>query len=51
MKLESKRKKSEESVRKSDLDYYACCLKAERSRSVFILLDFYLVAFFEGGGG
>jgi hypothetical protein len=30
--LESKRKKSEESVRKSDLDYYACCLKAERAR-------------------
>ena len=34
VKLHGKRKKSEEAVRKSDLDYYACCLKSERSRSV-----------------
>lgn len=32
VKLETKRKKSEEAVRKTDLDYYACCLKAERAR-------------------
>lgn len=32
IKLESKRRKSEDAVRKSDLDYYACCLKAERAR-------------------
>lgn len=32
LKLEAKKKKSEEAVRKSDLDYYACCLKAERAR-------------------
>ena len=35
VKLESKRKKSEEAVRKTDLDYYACCLKAERARWEF----------------
>ncbi len=34
VKLEGKRKKSESAVRKADLDYYACCLKAERTRSV-----------------
>ena len=32
VKLEGKRKKSEEAGRKSDLDYYACCLKSERAR-------------------
>ena len=32
VKLEGKRKKSEEAVSKSDLDYYASCLKAERAR-------------------
>ncbi len=32
VKLEGKRKKSESAVRKADLDYYACCLKAERTR-------------------
>eukprot|EP00094_Tigriopus_californicus_P008881 TCALIF_08562-PA protein Name:"Similar to NOSTRIN Nostrin (Homo sapiens)" AED:0.12 eAED:0.12 QI:0/0.75/0.6/0.8/1/1/5/200/639 len=31
-KLESKRKKSESTVRKSDLDYYTSCLKSERAR-------------------
>jgi ferritin len=32
LKLDGKRKKSEEAVGKSDLDYYAACLKAERAR-------------------
>ena len=32
LKLESKRKKSVEAVRKSDLDYYAASIKAERAR-------------------
>eukprot|EP00095_Tigriopus_kingsejongensis_P000509 maker-scaffold367_size194084-snap-gene-0.48 protein:Tk00509 transcript:maker-scaffold367_size194084-snap-gene-0.48-mRNA-1 annotation:"hypothetical protein DAPPUDRAFT_301481" len=32
LKLDSKRKKSESAVRKSDLDYYTCCLKSERAR-------------------
>ena len=32
VKLEGKRKKSEETLSKSDLDYYASCLKAERAR-------------------
>lgn len=32
IKLDSKRKKSEEAVRKSDLEYYSSCLKAERAR-------------------
>lgn len=32
LKLESRRRKSEDSTRKADLDYYACCLKAERAR-------------------
>ena len=32
VKLHAKRKKSDEAVRKSDLDYYACCLKSERAR-------------------
>ena len=32
LKLESKRKKSESSVRKSDMEYYASCIKTERSR-------------------
>ena len=31
-KLESKRKKSESSVRKGDMEYYASCIKTERSR-------------------
>jgi len=32
VKLESKRKKSESQVRKSDMEYYASCIKTERSR-------------------
>jgi len=32
IKLDTKRKKSEEAVRKCDLDYYSCCIKGERSR-------------------
>ena len=32
LKLEAKRKKSVEAVRKSDLDYYAASIKAERAR-------------------
>ena len=32
VKLEGKRKKSGEQLRKSDLDYYAASLKAERAR-------------------
>ncbi len=32
MKLECKRKKSETSVRKCDMEYYASCIKTERSR-------------------
>jgi hypothetical protein len=32
IKLDSKRKKSEEAVRKCDLEYYSCSLKAERAR-------------------
>ena len=32
VKLQGKRKKSEAAVNKSDLDYYASCLKAERAR-------------------
>ncbi len=32
MKLDTKRKKSEEALRKGDLDYYSCCLKSERAR-------------------
>ena len=32
MKLDSKRKKSEGSVRKGDMEYYASCIKTERSR-------------------
>lgn len=32
LKLDSKRKKSEDAVAKSDLDYYAACLKTERAR-------------------
>lgn len=32
IKLDSKRKKSEEAVRKYDLDYYSCCIKSERAR-------------------
>ena len=32
VKLENKRKKSVELVRKSDLDYYSACIKAERAR-------------------
>ena len=31
-KLQTKRRKSEESVRKTDLEYYSACLKAERAR-------------------
>ncbi len=38
LKLDSKRRKSEEAVAKSDLDYYAACLKAERARYVLITL-------------
>jgi hypothetical protein len=32
LKLETKRKKSETGVRKSDMEYYASCIKTERSR-------------------
>ena len=32
IKLDSKRKKSEEAVRKCDLEYYSCTLKSERAR-------------------
>jgi len=32
IKLDTKRKKSEEAVRKCDLDYYSCCIKSERAR-------------------
>merc|ERR1719402_431064 len=32
VKLENKRKKSEGTVRKSDMEYYGSCIKAERSR-------------------
>merc|ERR1719481_1774738 len=32
LKLQTKRKKSETAVRKSDMEYYASCIKAERSR-------------------
>lgn len=32
IKLQTKRKKSETAVRKSDMEYYAACIKAERSR-------------------
>ena len=32
IKLDSKRKKSEEAVRKCDLEYYSCTIKAERAR-------------------
>ena len=37
VKLESKRKKSESQVRKSDMEYYASCIKTERSRWVPIM--------------
>jgi len=32
IKLQAKRKKSETAVRKSDMEYYAACIKTERSR-------------------
>lgn len=32
IKLDSKRKKSEEAVRKCDLEYYSSCIKSERAR-------------------
>merc|ERR1711899_544775 len=32
IKLDTKRKKSEEAVRKCDLEYYSCCIKGERAR-------------------
>ena len=32
LKLQNKRKKSEELVRKSDMEYYAASIKSERSR-------------------
>ena len=43
VKLEGKRKKSGEQLKKSDLDYYAASLKAERARSVSykITLSYY----------
>jgi len=31
-KLDARRRKSEAAVRKADMDYYACCLRAERAR-------------------
>ena len=34
LKLEAKRKKSETSVRKGDMEYYASCIKTERSRYI-----------------
>ncbi|XP_071513677.1 uncharacterized protein Nost isoform X3 [Panulirus ornatus] len=32
MKMEKQRRKAEEAVQKSDLDYYTCCIRAERAR-------------------
>ena len=32
MLMQGKRKKSETAVRKSDMEYYAACIKTERSR-------------------
>ena len=34
LKLEAKRIKSETSVRKGDMEYYASCIKTERSRYI-----------------
>merc|ERR1712142_67967 len=32
IKMEKQRRKAEEAVQKGDLDYYTCCMKAERAR-------------------
>ncbi|KAK8740521.1 hypothetical protein OTU49_002952 [Cherax quadricarinatus] len=32
IKMEKQRRKAEEAVQKSDLDYYTCCVRAERAR-------------------
>ena len=52
VKLEVKRKKSGEQLRKSDLDYYSASLKAERARyelvNVIVLL-FHCTFFFIQG--
>ena len=40
VKLEGKRKKSVEAVRKSDLDYYSACIKAERARYHLKIYEF-----------
>ena len=41
VKMENKRKKSEGTVRKSDMEYYGSSIKAERSRSEFMFLLIY----------
>nr|CAD7197160.1 unnamed protein product [Timema douglasi] len=36
VKLESKRRKAEEAVKKADVEYYTFCIRAERARSNFV---------------